>query len=212
MKDFPQPNVFDTDPYREGSRLSDRFKTDLQAGDKKKKVAIIGGGLSGLSCAKYLSDAGHEPTVYEARDVLGGKVSAGELAEGGFLKRANQRDLLRMAGMPWGSGKDKEERLDAADPARPGQADLSKVVRRGVVKIDLDAMKRVTPGTVEQSLLVNRRRFFRCVFWVRDLLRWALSLGVGHDRPTLNNHASVAGQAFWVRVVVRAWVLVLVLE
>ena len=62
MKDFPQPNVFDTDPYREGSRLSDRFKTDLQAGDKKKKVAIIGGGLSGLSCAKYLSDAGHEPT------------------------------------------------------------------------------------------------------------------------------------------------------
>ena len=50
----------------------------------------------------------------QARALLGGKVSAGELAEGGFLKRANQRDLLRMAGMPWGSGKDKEERLDAA--------------------------------------------------------------------------------------------------
>ncbi len=42
----------------------------------KKKVAIIGGGLSGLACAKYLSDAGHIPTVYEARPVLGGKVSA----------------------------------------------------------------------------------------------------------------------------------------
>ena len=33
-------------------------------------------GLSGLSCAKYLSDAGHKPMVLEARDVLGGKVSA----------------------------------------------------------------------------------------------------------------------------------------
>lgn len=31
-------------------------------------------GLSGLACAKYLVDAGHKPIVYEARDVLGGKV------------------------------------------------------------------------------------------------------------------------------------------
>ena len=66
--------------------MSDRFKTDLQAGDKKKKVAIIGGGLSGLSCAKYLSDAGHEPTVYEARDVLGGKVSAWQDADGDWIE------------------------------------------------------------------------------------------------------------------------------
>merc|ERR1719252_84756 len=86
MKDFPQPNVFDTDPYREGSRLSERFKSDLQAGAKKKKVAIIGGGLSGLSCAKYLSDAGHEPTVYEARDVLGGKVSAWQDEDGDWIE------------------------------------------------------------------------------------------------------------------------------
>ena len=86
MKDFPQPNVFDTDPYREGSRLSERFKSDLQAGAKKKKVAIIGGGLSGLSCAKYLSDAGHEATVYEARDVLGGKVSAWQDADGDWIE------------------------------------------------------------------------------------------------------------------------------
>ena len=32
-------------------------------------------GLSGLACAKYLTDAGHSPIVLEARDVLGGKVS-----------------------------------------------------------------------------------------------------------------------------------------
>ena len=36
----------------------------------------MGGGLSGLACAKYLVDAGHEPLVLEGRNTLGGKVSA----------------------------------------------------------------------------------------------------------------------------------------
>jgi len=53
---------------------------------KKQKVAIIGGGLSGLSCAKYLSDAGHEPLVLEARDVLGGKVSAWQDEDGDWIE------------------------------------------------------------------------------------------------------------------------------
>jgi len=49
-------------------------------------VAIIGGGLSGLACAKYLSDAGHEATVYEARNVLGGKVSAWQDDDGDWIE------------------------------------------------------------------------------------------------------------------------------
>ena len=40
------------------------------------RVAIAGAGLAGLSCAKYLTDAGHKPIVLEQRDVLGGKVAA----------------------------------------------------------------------------------------------------------------------------------------
>lgn len=40
------------------------------------QVAIAGGGLAGLSCAKYLVDAGHTPIVLERQDVLGGKVAA----------------------------------------------------------------------------------------------------------------------------------------
>ena len=48
----------------------------LQCFEPQHCLAIIGGGLSGLAAARYLVDAGHQPIVYEARDVLGGKVSA----------------------------------------------------------------------------------------------------------------------------------------
>ena len=42
-----------------------------------KKVAIIGGGPSGLSCAYYLALMGHKVTIYEERDKLGGMLRYG---------------------------------------------------------------------------------------------------------------------------------------
>ena len=42
-----------------------------------KKVAIIGGGPSGLSCAYYLALMGHAVTVYEEREQLGGMLRYG---------------------------------------------------------------------------------------------------------------------------------------
>jgi 15-cis-phytoene desaturase len=87
MKDYPKPNVENTDNYRMMGALSNSFSTTLKAEpSQKKKVAIIGGGLSGLACAKYLTDAGHEPVVYEARDVLGGKVSAWQDEDGDWIE------------------------------------------------------------------------------------------------------------------------------
>jgi 15-cis-phytoene desaturase len=50
------------------------------------RVAIAGAGLAGLSCAKYLCDAGHTPVVYEARNVLGGKVAAWQDSEGDWYE------------------------------------------------------------------------------------------------------------------------------
>ncbi|MFN9630076.1 MAG: 15-cis-phytoene desaturase [Cyanobacteriota bacterium] len=50
------------------------------------RVAIAGAGLAGLSCAKYLCDAGHSPVVYEARDVLGGKVAAWQDSDGDWYE------------------------------------------------------------------------------------------------------------------------------
>jgi len=39
-----------------------------------------------LACAKYLADAGHKPIVLEARDVLGGKVSAWQDEDGDWIE------------------------------------------------------------------------------------------------------------------------------
>jgi len=42
--------------------------------------------LSGIVCAKYLSDAGHEATIYEARSILGGKVAAWQDEDGDYIE------------------------------------------------------------------------------------------------------------------------------
>ena len=50
------------------------------------RVVVAGAGLAGLSCAKYLADAGHTPIVFEARDVLGGKVAAWKDEDGDWYE------------------------------------------------------------------------------------------------------------------------------
>ncbi len=50
------------------------------------RVAIAGGGLAGLSCAKYLTDAGHTPILLERQDVLGGKVAAWKDEDGDWYE------------------------------------------------------------------------------------------------------------------------------
>ena len=83
----PTPSrIKQTDNYRQASDLSSKLRQAANSGGPKQRVAIIGGGLSGLACAKYVADAGHTPTVYEAREVLGGKVSAWQDADGDWVE------------------------------------------------------------------------------------------------------------------------------
>ncbi|ELS31671.1 MULTISPECIES: 15-cis-phytoene desaturase [Pseudanabaena] len=50
------------------------------------RVAIAGGGLAGLSCAKYLVDLGHQPILLERSNVLGGLVAAWKDADGDWIE------------------------------------------------------------------------------------------------------------------------------
>jgi 15-cis-phytoene desaturase len=50
------------------------------------RVAIVGGGLAGLSCAKYLADAGHTPILLESREMLGGLVAAWQDQDGDWVE------------------------------------------------------------------------------------------------------------------------------
>jgi len=80
------PRIKKTANWNEAAALSQKFQKETVTDSTKKTVAIIGGGLSGLACAKYLSDAGHIPIVYEARNVLGGKVSAWQDKDGDWVE------------------------------------------------------------------------------------------------------------------------------
>jgi 15-cis-phytoene desaturase len=80
------PRIKQTGNWKEAAELSKKFRDEKTPKDKRKTVAIIGGGLSGLACAKYLSDAGHKPIIYEARNVLGGKVSAWQDEDGDWIE------------------------------------------------------------------------------------------------------------------------------
>ncbi|WP_016953107.1 15-cis-phytoene desaturase [Anabaena sp. PCC 7108] len=92
------------------------------------RVAIAGAGLAGLSCAKYLIDAGHTPIVLERRDVLGGLVAAWKDSDGDWYETGlhaffgaypNMLQLLKELGiedrLQW-----KEHTLIFNQPDKPG--------------------------------------------------------------------------------------------
>ena len=59
---FVKPSRIEkTSNYIESQSKSTEISSLRAFGSTKKKVVVIGGGLSGLSCAKYLADAGHIP-------------------------------------------------------------------------------------------------------------------------------------------------------
>ncbi len=52
--------------------LDHGFKDDLPEKETGRRVAVIGGGPAGLSCAYYLRKKGHEVVIFDANERLGG--------------------------------------------------------------------------------------------------------------------------------------------
>ncbi len=55
----------------------DRLEKPVLAPKNGKKVAVVGGGPSGLTCAYFLAKKGYEVTIFEAQPKLGGMVRYG---------------------------------------------------------------------------------------------------------------------------------------
>lgn len=53
------------------------YEKEIKSRKTNKKVAIIGGGPAGLSCAAFLAREGIDVTIYEKHDYLGGLLSHG---------------------------------------------------------------------------------------------------------------------------------------
>ena len=86
QRDYPRPDLESTSgPFVEASEASEALKTMARPA-AGQRVVVVGGGLAGLSTAKHLVDAGHNPVVVEARDVLGGKVAAWQDADGDWTE------------------------------------------------------------------------------------------------------------------------------
>ena len=57
---------------KRGYKLKDVFLNNNEKKSENKKVAIVGGGPAGLTCAAFLARNGAEVTIYERKDFLGG--------------------------------------------------------------------------------------------------------------------------------------------
>ena len=51
---------------------------------KSKKIAVIGAGIAGITCARTLVQAGHEVTVFEKSRGVGGRMATRSTAFGTF--------------------------------------------------------------------------------------------------------------------------------
>ncbi|MGN1406296.1 MAG: FAD-dependent oxidoreductase, partial [Erysipelotrichaceae bacterium] len=62
--------------------------------ENPKKVAVIGGGPAGMEAARILAQGGHDVTIYDSHDSLGGKLHALQILKGNHEKIDKYKDYL----------------------------------------------------------------------------------------------------------------------
>lgn len=68
--------IYDT-AIKQGLTLKEIYNIKTNQNNKEKRVAIIGGGPAGLTCAAFLAKKGIQVTIYEKYSYLGGILSHG---------------------------------------------------------------------------------------------------------------------------------------
>jgi monoamine oxidase len=132
---------------------------------KDIKIAIIGGGISGLNAAHYLNKAGFKPTIYEAAKRTGGRMMSvtGLLADGittelgGEFIDSSHKDMLQLC---------KEFNLGLLDMQAPAEVKKDLVQhdfyfdnRRITEKSLIEAIKPYLPIIKKDADLVATRNY-----------------------------------------------------
>ena len=115
MVDAPV-NIRGIKKYIVDTVAADTVETPVPLPSTGKRVAVVGAGPSGLTCAYFLALMGHEVVVYEARKKLGGMMRYGIPAYR-FPRERLDEDIRAILGA--GSIEVKTEcAVDAAEMAK----------------------------------------------------------------------------------------------
>lgn len=132
--------------------------TDPSPSEAPLQVAVVGGGVAGLTAARDLHLAGHEVHVLESDARLGGKIRTGPFA-GVDLDMGPDAVLARL---PWGIGLIRDLGLDdQLEPQPPGSAfiygrgALHRIPEGNVLGIPTDLDALATSGVVSPDAVAR---------------------------------------------------------
>jgi formate dehydrogenase (NADP+) beta subunit len=136
-----------------------KLSLPYKAPDSGKKIAVIGGGVEGLSTAFFSARLGHGSTVFEATDSLGG-----------ILRKAISRERLSMDVLDWDVEGVRQMGVDIKTNTRAGQ----DFTIDGLLKEGFNAVFTATGGWDSRLLrgdIDNAASVFPGASLLIDLLR-----------------------------------------
>ncbi|MEM7258505.1 MAG: FAD-dependent oxidoreductase, partial [Pseudomonadota bacterium] len=125
------------------------------------KIAVIGAGISGLTCAYYLSRS-HDVSVYESADRIGGHTATIDVEHGG---RQYAVDTGFIVYNDWTYPNFIKLLNELNVDTRPSQMSFS---------VSCEATGLEYAGSNLNSLFADRRNLYRVAYWqmLRDILRF----------------------------------------